>query len=327
VSEIAPPRSSSGFTPGGPCHNRPVSRRPYTRMIPLKTERVVSLPLAVCLALLCACMSVALSQNRRPDDVAEQPDAHQRAGGGPTGAEYQNTLQMRLVRVEPGTFVMGGGDYKRHEVIISRRFYIGMFEVTQSHYEAVMEQQPSLNRQSVNPVERVTWYDALEFCRRLGDREGLHYRLPSEAEWEYACRAGSNTDYFFGNSPYALESYCWYGANSGRRPAPFGEIGLWILNGWEGRSHPIGRKKPNPWGLRDIYGNVWEWCSDWFGQDHYERSPVRDPRGPRMGEQRVVRGGSWSSGPAACSSWARGSASPFVPSAGIGFRVVLEAER
>jgi formylglycine-generating enzyme required for sulfatase activity len=122
-------------------------------------------------------------------------------------------------------------------------------------------------------VESVSWDDAVEFCKRLSAKEGLIYRLPTEAEWEYACRVGSTTRYCFGDDRRQLVEYAWFEGNSG------------------GKTHPVGQKKPNAWGLYDMYGNVWEWCQDWY--DAYPSGMVTDPQGPSSGSGRVYRGGSW----------------------------------
>ncbi|MEW5914727.1 MAG: formylglycine-generating enzyme family protein, partial [Thermodesulfobacteriota bacterium] len=156
------------------------------------------------------------------------------------------------------------------------------------------------------PVESVSWEEAVEFTRRLNKEEGLRagtYRLPTEGEWEYACRAGSGTRYSFGDSESALGDYGWYGGNSGGRP------------------QPVARKKANAWGLYDMHGNVWEWVSDWYGKDYYSSSPTGDPQGPSSGSGRVVRGGSWDSNPRALRSAIRYWFSPTNRINFLGFRV------
>jgi formylglycine-generating enzyme required for sulfatase activity len=142
----------------------------------------------------------------------------------------------------------------------------------------VMGTNPSNFKGSQNPVEKVSWDDAVEFCRNLSampaeKKAGYIYRLPTEAEWEYACRAGTTTEYSFGDSDSALGDYAWYDENSGRT------------------THPVGGKKPNPWGLYDMHGNVFEWCQDWHGD--YPSGSVTDPTGAAVGSYRVYRGGSW----------------------------------
>jgi formylglycine-generating enzyme required for sulfatase activity len=160
-----------------------------------------------------------------------------------------------------------------------------VYEVTQAQYEKMMGKNPSrfqgdnLRGDSANhPVEQVSWEDAVDFCNKLSDlpeekKAGRVYRLPTEAEWEYACRAGSKSAYSFGEGSKSLGDYAWFDQNSNRQ------------------THPVGEKKANAWGLYDMHGNVWEWCSDWYGQ--YPKGAVSDPVGTRESSNRVFRGGSW----------------------------------
>jgi formylglycine-generating enzyme required for sulfatase activity len=193
-----------------------------------------------------------------------------------------NSIGMEFVLIPAGEFKMGSNDGSSdekpvHQVRLSTPFYLGKYEVTQGQWQAVMENNPSrfigdLNR----PIENVSWEDVREFIRRLNTKEGgTKYRLPTEAEWEYAARAGSTTAYGFGNDARQLGEYAWYDANSGDT------------------THPVGQKKPNAWGLSDMHGNVWEWVQDWYGG--YAAEAVTDPQGPGSGSShRVLRGGSWS---------------------------------
>jgi formylglycine-generating enzyme required for sulfatase activity len=189
---------------------------------------------------------------------------------------------MKLVLIRPGKFMMGSPDSEeghkadegpQHQVTISKPFYMGVTEVTQAQFEAVMGTNPSKFKGPTNPVESVTWDEAVEFCRRLSEKTGKTFRLPTEAEWEYACRAGTKTRFSFGDSESVLGDYAWCTSNSG------------------GKTHPVGQKKPNAWGLYDMHGNVWEWCADWFGD--YSSGSSTDPQGPGSGGSRVLRGGSW----------------------------------
>jgi formylglycine-generating enzyme required for sulfatase activity len=191
-------------------------------------------------------------------------------------------VTMKLVLIRPGKFMMGSPDSEQgrasdegpqHEVTISKPFYIGVTEVTQAQYEAVMGTNPSANKGPTNPVENVSWDEAVEFCRRLSEKTRKIFSLPTEAEWEYACRAGTQTRFSFGDSGSVLGDYAWYTSNSG------------------GKTHPVGLKKPNPWGLYDMHGNVLEWCADWYGS--YSSGPSTDPQGATSGNDRVIRGGSW----------------------------------
>jgi formylglycine-generating enzyme required for sulfatase activity len=149
---------------------------------------------------------------------------------------------------------------------------MGVTEVTQAQYEAVMGTNPSRFKGPTNPVERVSWDDAVLFCRELSEKTRKAFRLPTEAEWEYACRAGSKTRFSFGDSD-SVFSYAWFGSNSG------------------GKTNPVGCTKPNAWGLYDMHGNVSEWCADWYGS--YSSGASTDPQGAGSGGDRVVRGGSW----------------------------------
>jgi formylglycine-generating enzyme required for sulfatase activity len=205
-----------------------------------------------------------------------------------------NSIGMKLVLMPKGTFMMGspaeevGGqdDEQQHQVTISKNYFLGMTEVTQGQYEKVMGTNPSYFQKrvirksdsSMYPVEQVSWDDAVEFCKKLSDlpeekAAGRVYRLPTEAQWEYACRAGSKSAYSFGASLKSLGDYAWFERNS------------------DEHTHPVGEKKPNAWGLYDMHGNVWEWCSDWYGD--YPKVAVSDPTGPIAGELRIQRGGCW----------------------------------
>ncbi|MFM8634129.1 MAG: formylglycine-generating enzyme family protein [Planctomycetia bacterium] len=200
----------------------------------------------------------------------------------PTLDVLENSIGITLVKIPAGTFTMGQADGAKnetpHRVTLTKPFYIGAYEVTNAQWKCVMGTVPSLRKDDGRPVERVTWEDAIEFCRKLSAlpeerKAGRVYRLPTEAEWEYACRAGTNTKYSFGDDESRLSEYGWYGSNSGSQ------------------THPVGQKKANAWGLYDMHGNVWEWCSDWYGD--YPDGAVTDPKGPSEGSVRVRRGGGW----------------------------------
>jgi formylglycine-generating enzyme required for sulfatase activity len=218
---------------------------------------------------------------------------------------------MKLKLIEAGEFMMGSEKGKEnekpvHKVKITRPFYIGVYEVTQAQYEKVMEENPSYFKGPNRPVERVKWDDAVLFCMKLSEKEGVKYGLPTEAEWEYACRAGTTTEFYWGDE--MDERYAW----NHRNP--------------EGRTHDIGKKKPNAWGLYDMSGNAWEWCSDWYGGDYYEDSPKEDPRGPRSGIYRVNRGGIGGYSPILARCAYRGLQAPGSACNIDGFRVVREVE-
>ena len=240
-------------------------------------------------------------------------------GGGvrsrAAGKKFKNSIGMELVLVPAGEFLMGSsqGDEDEqpvHRVRISKAFYMGKYEVTQSQYEAVMGANPSSYKgadRASHPVEKVSWKNAVEFCLRLSQKEKKTYRLPTEAEWEYACRAGTQTKYGFGAREADLADYAWYGNNS------------------ESKTHPVGLKKPNAWGLYDMHGNVWEWCSDWYGE--YPRGNVTDPAGAQSGEGRVRRGGGWGNSARGCRSANRYGGRPGDRLNGLGFRLALLSQR
>lgn len=237
-----------------------------------------------------------------------------------------NSIGMKLVLIPKGTFMMGSpieeegadNDEEQHQVTIGKDYYLGVTEVTQGQYEKVMGTNPSYFQKrvirksdsSMYPVEQVSWEDAVEFCKKLSDlpeekKAGRVYRLPTEAEWEYACRAGSKAAYSFGANSKTLGDYAWFGENSG------------------GQIHPVGEKKANAWGLYDMHGNVWEWCSDWYGV--YPKGSVSDPSGPSEGSDRVDRGGSWINGAANCRSARRSGYDPSYRYNNYGFRVALSS--
>lgn len=206
--------------------------------------------------------------------------------------EISNSIGMKMVFIPKGTFMKGAptseegrkDDEVQHEVTITRDFYLGAYEVTQSQYKRIMGSNPSRFQGVVCdfneelPVDSVRWEDAVDFCNKLNQTEPHHlfgrvYRLPTEAEWEYACRAGTESTYSFGTDKALLSEYAWYKENSADR------------------IHTVGLKEPNPWGLYDMYGNVWEWCFDYGGA--YVNTAVRDPAGPAYGDTHVLRGGSF----------------------------------
>jgi formylglycine-generating enzyme required for sulfatase activity/serine/threonine protein kinase len=222
-------------------------------------------------------------------------------------------VRLEMHAIPGGDFLMGSpekrgyaDEFPQHKVAISP-FYIGRYPVTQKQYRAVMRTNPSSYLEDSHPVETVTWDEAVEFCRRLTIATGRIYRLPTEAEWEYACRAGSTTLYCFGDDEDTLNQYGWNLTNSGNH------------------THPVGEKKPNNWGLCDTHGNVWEWCLDWYDQMYYLQSPTANPNGPTKGISRVLRGGSRYSLPNYCRSATRSNHQPDQRDALVGFRVVCEA--
>jgi formylglycine-generating enzyme required for sulfatase activity len=220
----------------------------------------------------------------------------------------RNSLGMVMMPIPAGDFIMGSPQTKlelpQHKVKITKPFFMSATKVTQAQWKAVMGINPSYLPGDDLPVENVTWNDCQEFLKKLSDKEGKVYRLPTEAEWEYACRAGSTTKYFFGEDAAILGDYGWFGANSDRQ------------------THPVGLKKANAWGLYDMYGNVWEWCQDWLTVP-YGPEEQTDPMGAK-GFQRALRGGGWYCEADRCRSAYRGGLSPNSRYY-IGLRVVMVA--
>ena len=225
---------------------------------------------------------------------------------------------MDFVWIDPGTFTMGAPDAEggfanespQHLVEISRGFFIGRTEVTQEQWEMTRGTRPWALKDGVEigpdyPVSYVNWIDVQGFILQLNEDIGESvYRLPTEAEWEYAARAGSTTPWFFGEDETQMSTYAWFG-NSVDAP------------------QPVGLKQPNPWGLFDVHGNVWEWVQDWFGEDYYMQSPLLDPAGPASGSRRVMRGGDYRIGARSMRVARRFSYSPSTKLNIIGFRLVL----
>ena len=243
---------------------------------------------------------------------------------------------MKLAYIPPGEFMMGSRDsaeevarkvgediepksfkdeHPQHRVKITKGFYMGTTEVTQLQYEKVMNDNPSYFKGYNNPVEAVAWQDAVEFCRRLSEKEGETYRLPTEAEWEYACRAGSTTPFCTGetispNQANYLGTYVYGNGNKGI---------------WRVKTTPVGSFSRNNFGLYDMHGNVQEWCQDRYDGSYYAASPVPNPQGPSSGMYRVLRGGYWYAPPWNCRSAARYSIKNHSRSIYQGgFRVILE---
>ena len=235
-----------------------------------------------------------------------------------------NSIGMELVLIPAGEFDMGSTEksdnaYPQHRVRISKPFFFGKTEVTQGEWQRFMGTQPwdsdAIKEGAHNPASQIDWELAVNFCKFLSETEGKRYRLPTEGEWEYACRASTKTDFSFDNDVASLSDYAWWGGLFGKGN---------IKN--EQSAHEVGRKKPNPWGLYDMHGNVSEWCSDWFNPSYYETSLTIDPKGPDTGKRRVVRGGGWIDSADSCRSFNRNGVPPSEFSDHVGFRVVLEID-
>ena len=221
--------------------------------------------------------------------------------------EFTNSIGMQFRLIQPGIFRMGS---KKHgsEIAISEPFYLGIHPVTQEQYEEVMGKTPSRFKGPAKPVECVTWHDAVSFCRELSRlcseiAENRCYRLPTEAEWEYACRAGSDSDFCFGNDPSQLFEYAWFGNNFGKGP------------------RYVGQKKPNAWGLYDMHGNISEWCASRF--DDYPNFSAEVCSDDKDNTKRTYRGGHWFNQARFCRSATRHGEPPMFWSDYVGFRVAL----
>ena len=232
-----------------------------------------------------------------------------------------NSIGMKLVYIPPGKFMMGSplteenrnsDEGPQHLVRINNGLWMGMYEVTQKQYLAVMKSNPSQSKGENRPVEWVSWNNAVEFCRRLSQIEGKTYRLPTEAEWEYACRAGTTTPFHFGQT-INKEQVCYdnFGTLYGKK-----------LLVWAEATKNVGTFRPNAFGLYDMHGNVEEWCQDWYDKDYYSISPEINPLGPNTGQFHVIRGGCWVAIKEMCRSAYRVSAESKRPLGTCGFRVV-----
>jgi formylglycine-generating enzyme required for sulfatase activity len=238
---------------------------------------------------------------------SEQPKVEPEAG-----SVIVNSIGMKLAYIPAGAFDMGSppdekgrqDDEFQHRVKLTSPFRIGVTEVTQAQWRAVMGSVRSHFNGDKLPVEKVSWNNAVAFCQKLSEKEGKIYRLPTEAEWEYACRAGA-TGQFSGTG--TVDEMAWYEANS------------------EERTHQVAAKKPNAWGLYDVHGNVSEWCSGYYKPD-YPEGAVTDPAGPTEGKYRVIRGGSWGYFPRSSRCAARSSSPASYQLKQTGFRVVMEVE-
>jgi uncharacterized protein (TIGR02996 family) len=230
---------------------------------------------------------------------------------GPTG--------MTFAWVPPGTFLMGSppneegrsDDETQHRVSLTRGFYLGVTPVTQAQWQAVMGNNPSNFKGDDLPVELVSWEDCQAFCEKLAARDGGRYRLPTEAEWEYACRAGTTTPFSFGQTISTDQANY-----DGNRTYGRGRKGV-----YRQQTTPVGSFPANAWGLSDMHGNVWEWCQDWFGA--YPSGDIKDPQDSNNSDARVLRGGSWDDDPRYCRAAFRNGAAPGYRGDDLGCRVVL----
>lgn len=278
---------------------------------------------AVCGVMLALLASViALPMVKRQTDGRDIIPGSQKPSPAPTPNPKSAADTIEFVRIPAGEFMMGSDNrdvngqipalYELlhespvHLVRISRSFELGKYEVTQSQWEAVMGNNPSHFKGANLPVENVSWEDVEQFIQKMNKRnDGYTYRLPTESEWEYAARAGSKGKYSFGDDETRLSEYAWYGETL------------------VGKTHPVGQKKPNDWGLYDMYGNVWEWVQDWMDwYSAYPTGPVTDPSGPPGPiYYKMQRGGSWGAPAQYCRSASRHAVRPENRGNVIGFRL------
>ncbi len=229
---------------------------------------------------------------------------------GSSKAEFETALKEAKTKHSGLALGLIQAEVPQHDVKITRPFYLGKYEVTQQQWQAIMADNPSEFKEPDNPVERVNWNDCQEFLAKLNKKcatAGMRFTLPTEAQWEYACRAGTTTRYGFGDDEAKLGDYAWFSDNS------------------EKKTHPVGQKIPNAWGLHDMHGNVWEWCADWFWEDYYKRSPTNDPTGPSgsiCAFRGGFRGGSRCDSTVGCRSAQRYISQPVSRYGNVGFRVL-----
>lgn len=282
----------------------------------------VSIVLLICVLLTVIVLSSGCTDSDDGSEIEED------AGSAPVAAEtaaeetedvddstFTNSIGMDFVVIPAGEFVMGSPeeeDYRdrdegpQRQVTVSNEFYMGVYEVTQEQWKEVMGTEPFYFKGDDLPAEKISWTNANKFVEELNRMEGTDkYRLPTEAEWEYAARAGTSTAYFFGDDTVELKNYAWYDENS------------------EDRIRAVGLKEPNPWGLYDIYGNVAEWVQDEY-HSSYNNAPSDSSEWTGGVDRRVFRGGSWASDDVNCRSADRDEISPGSRKEEIGFRVVME---
>ena len=238
--------------------------------------------------------------------------------------KLKNSIGMEFASIPAGKFLMGSPatekersqDETQHEVTLTQGFRMGVHEVTQAQYGQVMGKNPSYFKGATLPVETVSYDEALAFCKKLSDlpaekAAGRKYRLPTEAEWEYCCRAGTSTPFHFGNELNGTQANC-----DGTFPYGTTKQGPYLK-----KTSPVGSYPANAWGLHDMHGNVYEWCQDWYGD--YPKDSIKDPQGSSSGELRVLRGGSWDDVARSCRAGRRNRNSPGTHDINCGFRLLL----
>ena len=318
----------------------------HPRIPRLKPFSAVLLPAILLSAAQVALVPAAFGQNAGKGASSNEASGDTATAGQLT-LDLGLDVSMKLVLIPAGTFKMGNHDspaetvkkvggleknlvdeYPVHEVTISKPFYMGIYEVTQAQWKALMGTEPWKAERALGymrlqprpqgfddyPVAFVDSYDAIEFCRKLSKKTGRTVSLPTEAQWEYACRAGTTTTFYFGDDLSKLIDYGWYGGKGAGQKEDY--------------AHRVGQLKPNPWGLYDMHGNVWEFCRDWYDKDYYSRSPSVDPVNTKEIKNWCLRSGSFHSVPtvsrsAQRNSWTDTKAARY----NLGLRVIVPADK
>ena len=265
------------------------------------------------LAMLVGLMMFGCGEEAKKEAVQEEASLAVKPGENFTIPD----LGLEMIWVKPGSFMMGSPkrlkNESHHQVTLTKGFYLGKHEVTQAQWERVMGSKPSRHKNADSPVEKVSWNDAVDFCKKLMVMEkkagrvpqGMSYQLPTEAQWEYACRAGTNTMYSWGDTITKTN-------------ANYSDSGV-------KQTRAVGQYAANPWGFHDMHGNVWEWCADWYAD--YPSGSVTDPIGPASGSYRVLRGGSWHKAAPFLRSAQRIHEKPSGRGGTLGFRVGFQSSK
>jgi len=334
VDPVGPPTGSSRVYRGGSWDNHPEGCRSAFRHYDSPSYRAGAVGFRLALVRSDLRAVGAIATTARPSPIPPKPKPPKLSKE--LTVDLPGGAKMEFVRIPAGEFMMGSTEAEQtlainhpevhdrfwtdkipsegpqHKVKVTNPFYMGKYEVTQSQWESVMGSNPSEFPGPLNPVDKVSWDDVQGFISKLNatlEKKGMRFGLPTEAAWEYACRAGTKTAYSFGDHSAMLAQHGWSSKNSERR------------------SHPVGQGKPNAWGLYDMHGNVWEWCSDWHAKDFYAQSPPADPTGPAKGSHRVFRGGSWSHPPRHCRAAYRLDMPPGQGRRDLGFRLALVSSK
>ncbi|HBG27731.1 MAG: hypothetical protein A2Y10_19185 [Planctomycetes bacterium GWF2_41_51] len=283
--------------------------------------------LVIILCIVCAVCAVEKTTEISKTTIQQREaadDAHQRLE---KKIDIGSDANIVMVFIPAGEFDMGSpleelkrdNDEAQHHIKLTKPFYMGKFEVTQMQFRVIMNDNPSKFGGDNLPVENVNWYEAARFIKKLNDKTGLKFRFPTEAEWEYACRAGTTTAF---NTGTTIDSdFANYDATA---PYADGIIGKELK-----RTNKVGSYAPNAFGLYDMHGNVWEWCNDIYDGDYFKVTPSIDPKGPQddlEGGDRVIRGGAWNEKPHKCRSADRNNRGPKTNQPIIGFRLAMDVE-